>query len=369
MRAVLTTSPLAYLRAHYTDIAVNRRGDEIEVDGVLRASFNPKAGKWLACDWTAAPGSIGDNIALVQHTEPGTSFPDAVYRLTGAVAPVSTVAEPKVQPIRYPVVPSQTDADVTAGRAYLQRRGIAADTIKAAEAAGMVRYTGNGVLFVGRNAGTVRSVTIRYLQPVQDKKGKPLHKRDFADSSKEFPAILPGDPQRVALVEGGINALAVRDMAVRAGREPPTVIVTGGVGVRRWLENPAVADLLRAAEAVQIVGENERDENGMPDRAKQKRTDDLRDRLAEAVSQVREGEVPEIVKPPKQFGDVADWNAAVLAAPKVDVSDILRRATERTTQRMTRGIAQGMRDASAPQPAASTPAPDDDPNPTAPKPF
>lgn len=302
-------SPLAFLRRHYQAVETNRRSDSISIEGVLRADL--KDGKWVACDWTG--GAIGDNVALAQWVKPGTSFPDAIYELTGAQAEMPMKIAPRADKptdMRRPSIPYERGRGT--GRSYLRDvRGINEQTIRAAESAGMLRYLDNAVMFTGRDeAKAIRSATLRHIQPVKLEDGTILTKRDLADSDKTFPAVLPGSLARVVVVEGGINALAAHDMAIRAGQEPPTVIATGGVGVRKWVrDNPALRELLERADQVEIWGEREvRD--GKPDPTKQAETDARRDQLATEIAGVRQGELPDMVMPPTGTKDAAEWNQA-----------------------------------------------------------
>ena len=273
----------------------------------MRLDF--KEGKWLACDWQG--GRIGDNIDVVRFVKPDATFPDAVFELTGSREELPTrIAVPRVKPeaLRRPSIPYERGR--ASGRTYLRDvRGITEATITHAEAAGALRYLDNGVLFTGRDASkAIRSATIRYIEPLVGADGKVVAKRDFADSDKAYPTILPGTRARVVVVEGGVNGLAVRDMALRARQEAPTIVVTGGVGVRRWIrENDDLRQLLELAGQVEIVGEREvRD--GVPDPVKQAKTDALREQLAAEIAAARQGELPGIVMPPLGIADAADWN-------------------------------------------------------------
>lgn len=110
----------------------------------------------------------------------------------------------------------------------------------------------------------------------------------------------------MVIVEGGVDALAVVDRARAAGRSVgnpviPSVIVTGGVGVRRWLENPAVKCLLKEARSVVLWGENEKDQ------LTQIRSDQERNRLTDCIVKITSGEV--LVKMPEpSLKDVAEQN-------------------------------------------------------------
>lgn len=247
-------------------------------------------GHWVACNKTGQ--GIGDNIALVRDLEPGLGFLDAVARLTdGPGVERKLIAEQprRTRPARLP----QTRADRHAGRVYLHGRGISPDTLDHAERAGFLRYTGGGVLFVGRDASSgLRNITKRLIAPGSDDPPK----RDLAGSDKHYPPILPGNPRVVWIVEGGVDALAARDLAKRRGKAPPTVLVSGGAGVRRFLDNPTVQTLLLHADSVVVVRDNEATAK------KQAETDTAHDLQIQRIKALR--------------GNCADWR------PPVGVKDV-----------------------------------------------
>jgi len=302
IRSAKTASPEAFLRQHFRNVYLNPRQTEIYVDDTLRATKR-EDGVWVACDWHEA--GIGDNIALVRHVLPQTSFYDAIFLLTGSQADKpTTVAEPPPAPKpereRRPKIPYQ--GSNKQGRAYLQGRGISLASIEYAEKSGALRYLQNAVMFCGfENKSDIRSATARYFEPLVRADGSLMTKRDLENSNKSYPCVLPGN-KRVVVVEGGVNALAIRDMAARRGKEPPTVVVSGGVGVRAWLSTLHMRALLEEAEDVTIMGENEREPEI------QDRTDAQRQKLADEIAHIRQGEVPKILKPPPGCKDAADWN-------------------------------------------------------------
>jgi hypothetical protein len=310
IRAAKLASPEAFLRQHFRNVYQNQRQTEISVDDTLRVT-KTENGVWVSCDWHE--GGIGDNIALVRHVLPNTSFYDAIFLLTGSQTDKpTTVAEPPPPPKpereRRPKIPYQ--GSNKQGRVYLQGRGISLASIEHAEKSGALRHISNGVLFCGfENSKDVRSATVRYFEPLSRPDGSQMSKRDFQDSNKAYPCVLPGG-KRVVIVEGGVNALAIRDMALRRGKEPPTVVVTGGVGVRAWLNTPHMRALLEEVEDVTIMGENEKEPEI------QDRTDSQRNKLAEEIAHIRQGEVPKIVKPPGGCKDAADWNVAQQKPPE-----------------------------------------------------
>lgn len=286
--------PTRYLEAHgYT---VRREGRHLSArsgpDEYYRLTQKPD-GHWVVCDKYG--NGIGDTIALVQEIEPGTRFTEAVYKLHGDPAFKPPEKPPE---LRYgvPRLPPLVEADKAAGRLYVAQRGISAATLERAEQSGFVRYTGGGVLFCGYDpSGQVRHVTKRSIDPQAL-----VQKRDLRGSDKRYPPILEGDPSKVWIVEGGIDALAVQDLAIRRGKAPPTVLVSGGAQVRGFLERPEIQARLRQAERVTVARDNE----AAPE--KQRETDAAHDKQLEAIRQIR-GECHDW-RPPPGVKDIADLN-------------------------------------------------------------
>ena len=243
--------PTAYLEGMGFTVRKEGRHLSVRSGGDEHYRMTQKSdGHWVACNKTGQ--GIGDNIALVRDLEPGLGFLDAVARLTdGPGVERKLIAEQprRTRPARLP----QTRADRHAGRVYLHGRGISPDTLDHAERTGFLRYAGGRVLFVGRDAsGGLRSVTQRAIDPDAEKP-----KRDLSGSDKSYPPLLPGNPRVVWIVEGGVDALAAQDLAVRRCKPPPTVLVSGGATVRCFLDNPTVQTLLLHADSVVVVRDNE----------------------------------------------------------------------------------------------------------------
>jgi flagellar biosynthesis GTPase FlhF len=179
------------------------------------------------------------------------------------------------------------------GRAYLATRGIDDATIRAAEQAGVLRYTAGAVLLVARDErGEARHVLRRGYR-----EDDPHPKRVLAGSDTAHPVVLRGDPRRVVVAEGPITGLAAHSLARLRGEQPPTVVVTGGVAMRKWVR--VATDVLKAAAVVEIAAERE----GDPER--QAATDAARARLAEAIQDTT-GRAPRITWPAPGAGDLAD---------------------------------------------------------------
>jgi hypothetical protein len=251
-------------------------------------------GHWVTCDKTG--NGIGDNIALVRDLEPALGFLEAVARLAeGPVASREPMPEPsrRTRPARLP----QTRADRHAGRVYLRGRGVSSATLDHAERSGFLRYAKGGVLFVGRDVnGGARNVGKRLIAPGPDEQPK----RDLAGSDKQYPLLLPGNPRVVWIVEGGVYALAARDLAKRRGKAPPTVLVSGGATVRCFLDHPTVQTLLLHADSVVVVRDNEATEK------KQAETDAAHDRQIARIRELR-GNCGDW-RPPAGVKDVAELN-------------------------------------------------------------
>ena len=259
-------------------------------------------GHWVTCD--LFENGIGDNIALVQELEPGTGFAESVYRLSGApsVARATRLAPPPVvrQP---PRMPAQSAADVRRGRAYLTGRGISLETIGHAETAGMLRYSARGVLFVGwDDAGTAQNITRRATDA-----SELVQKRDLAGTDKRHPPMLRGSSEAVLVVEGGADALAAHDVARRAGRPLPTVLVSGGANVRSWIETPWVQKVLKLAKKVIVAFERE------DSAEKQAKTDKAHALQIERLLEVCGAHVVPW-HPPEGVKDMADLNLHQVAA-------------------------------------------------------
>jgi len=282
-------------------------------------------GRWLWCDKYGNRG--GDSIDLVRELDGKTGYAEAIYRLAGAPA---VRREPQQRPAverQPPQIPEQHQADIRRGRAYLAERGISAETIEHAEQSGMLRYSDQAVLFVGRDrSGAVQSATRRAIAA-----DDPAPKRDLRGSDKSHPAILPGDPARVWLVEGGTDALALRDIARREGKPPPTCIVSGGAQIRSLLERPEVQAILRRAEQVTVAGENEKSPEA------QGRADEGHRRQGQRIAEITGREVRHWTPAPERGKDLADVNARQVQREQEQEQERIREAY----QERSRGMGMG----------------------------
>ena len=254
IQAAREIDPSGYLEA--SGYMVRREGRHLSVrrgdDGTEGFRLTRRDdGRWLWCDRSGTAG--GDTIALVQALEPGITFREAVGRLCGEHTPASPL--PAAPPARHlPRMPTPGPLARDQGRAYLLERGISLATLQYAEQMGMLRYADAAVLFVGYDHdGMARSATRRAIDPAA-----PVQKREIRGSDKRYPPILPGSPRSVWVVEGGVDALALRDLALRAGKEAPTAIVSGGASVLSCFDQAAVQALLQGADRITVAGEREK---------------------------------------------------------------------------------------------------------------
>lgn len=112
--------------------------------------------------------------------------------------------------------------------------------------------------------------------------------------------MLSGDPSTVWIVEGGVDALALHDLAKRQEQPSPTVIVSGGANVRSFLDNPFIQMIIRAAKRIFIAMEREKDA------ATQAKTDAAHEKQAQRVEEITG--IRPLIWQPKKDKDLADMN-------------------------------------------------------------
>ena len=269
----------------------DRAGDE-----VYRIT-RKQDGHIVWCDHLGQDG--GDLIALVQDIAPGTSFRDAVFDLArGAARWQPQPSEPTVAPAVALTLPTATRTQQARGRAYLAERGISEPTLAHAEHCGMLGYAPDGVLFVGYDEQRQpRSATLRRTQD-----GQGPNKRELKGSIKAFCPVLPGRPDIVWIVEGGVDALAAQDAARSRSKAPPTVLISGGAGVRSFLDREAIQAILRSAAHIVIVCNREKDAEIQAHRDAQHQQQVERVRGIAVRTDVR------LWHPPDGCKDVAQWH-------------------------------------------------------------
>lgn len=262
--------------------------------------------------WMARQGDdYVDAIGFMQRTE-GLAFREAVEALAGRggdrlTLPSSSQAAARAQAAPLTLREPSVEQRRQAGDYATRERGISLATLQSAIEAGFVAADDCGVAFLGRDCdGQVRSIETRFLV-ARTIQGELTSKRSYTGSDKTFPPVLPGNLAEVHIVEGGFDALALHDMARRRGTPPPTVIVTGGARVLKWLDNPDIQHLLGQADLV--VQQRDREMQGKEaDAGKQAQTDAAyAAQLERLASIIGKGRVS-ARSPAQGFKDVAEQN-------------------------------------------------------------
>lgn len=271
-------------------LAVKRQGRHYELENGMRGTDREGRVVWCHQDGSG----IGDNCALAQVIA-GVTFRAALELLLSSDVPrhQPTIVRAPAAVLRLPV---GTEEHRRAGRAYLAGRGVSDAAMSAAESCGMLGYSEGAVLFIGRDAdGQPRSATRRgYLQT------DPTPKRDLTGTDKSWPAYIPGQPNELWVVEGGVDALA---LMTRTPCSYQSVLVTGGVHVTSWLDNPRVQARLKRLWRCTVAGEWEKDAET------QARTDAQRQKLVERL----QAYVPEVTlwMPPAGRKDLGEMLSSV----------------------------------------------------------
>ena len=110
------------------------------------------------------------------------------------------------------------------------------------------------------------------------------------------------------IVEGGTDALALHDIALRKNEPRPTVIVSGGAGARAFIALPHIQLLLTTADKVVVACDRERDADT------QVKTDNAHAKQVDLMLAI--GVVAQTWMPPVGCKDIAELNAKQLADRK-----------------------------------------------------
>jgi hypothetical protein len=303
------TDPTPYLEAK--GFTVVREGRHMSVkldkDELYRITLKDD-GRYISCDHYG--NGIGDNISLIKEIEPEIIFPKAVYSL----ADRTTLREYKPSlplPRVPPKLPFMTNQKACIE--YLKGRGISERTINKAIDQKLLVTTNDGVLFVGYDINkTPQNVSFRAINETSK-----VIKRDLKGSSKIYPAFyhgqLPtyGHKNNLIIVEGGIDCLAAVDLAVRAGKPEPTVLITGGANVRHFLDVTTPKALfsknyITYADNIFVYGDNEKDSDT------QISMDEAHNKQIEYIRQ-NGGRTARYIKIDAKYGkDLADYNKYLL---------------------------------------------------------
>ncbi|MBN6742610.1 relaxase/mobilization nuclease domain-containing protein [Acidithiobacillus sp. MC6.1] len=313
-RQLVEAAHMADLPSYMESIGLDVKRDGVKdwaIDDQYRITRNPD-NHFVWCSWDSARG--GDSIAFCME-ELGSTFQQALADLSGVR--LVTVTKPFRDISRFPGSPPIAH-DPNLVRQYLQDRGISPMTIRSAENSfiRLVDYQGTpAVAFCGLDQNRrLRSMTVRLVRPIQSWDGqKEITKIDVRHSDKSYPAIYRGgDPilpsdRSLWIVEGGTDGLAVLDWYRAAKIAAPGIIVSGGGGVRAFLDQPHVQSLVGAASTVYVALEREKSQET------QIRTDADHQRQIQKIQGLGMGCEVVAWRPPVGSKDIAAaWKAGVL---------------------------------------------------------
>ena len=278
----------------------NHLSVELNGDQIYRIT-KKQDGHYVACDKYG--NGIGDNIALMQDIRPDLKFAEAVYKLHAYDLNYNFENKNIVQKIDKNIdlkIPRQVENERKLGREYLhEKRGISFDTINHAEKVGLIKYSDKGVLFFGYDENqNVKNIMQRSIRESNE-----IQKIDYRGSDKKYCQLLQGNNKSIWIVEGGIDALALRDLALRQKEDPPTILISGGANVKSFLERDSIQNLLKDANRVTIAVEKEKNNET------QIKVDKGHERQQESLKEIVGDKEVRIWKPKEGQGkDLADLN-------------------------------------------------------------
>lgn len=219
--------------------------------------------------WLATGSVTGDAVQTVQQLEAARMGRELTK--TQAVEVIEGFQKGRPQTVRSAEhvsvssqsasvkLPAKADNKSDDLLAYVQSRGISWSTITEAESDGFLQRSEAGLTFIGRDAdGNIKQAETRLMKPFANEDGKEIRFLCAAGSDRSFPPILRGSPdsREVHIVEGGFDALAVREREARQGQQP-TIIMTGGKDSQAWLKHDHIKAIL-ADKKVVIWRDNEK---------------------------------------------------------------------------------------------------------------
>ncbi len=306
---------MADLVAYMGDLGMEVKRDGVK-DYVVEDRYRvtkKQAGHFVWCSWDQSRG--GDSISFLTD-ELGLSFQQALADLAGSrmVSRHEMAMKQSIRSLDLPKASIHGDLIME----YLENRGISQKTALHAQGAGFLRFVDYkdipAVAFCGLgDNGRLQSMTLRLTQPIRSWNGEiEITKLDIRHSDKSYPAIwrggdpiLPSD-KSLWIVEGGIDALAIMDWHTAHQSAAPDIIVSGGAGVRSFLDQAHVRAMLSRAVVVYVAMENEKNHEtqAKTDAAHQKQIEKLQALGCDVIAW----------RPPLGSKDVADaWQQRVLA--------------------------------------------------------
>lgn len=261
--------------------------------------------------WLANGTSQGDAVQAVQQLEKAKMGNDIsktqaieIIEDFGKDRPASTKAtSSSINLSRNSIqLPAKADRNSDDLLTYIQGRGIAWSTVGEAESEGFLQKSEKGLTFIGRDAdGKVMQAETRLMKPFKDDNGKEIRFLCVEGSDRSYPPILLGSPQSrdVHIVEGGFDALAVRERESRRDRFP-IIIMAGGKDNTKWTEHAHIRDLM-ANKTITVWRDNEKSLKV------QAEADEAFQKLTVSLQQAGVRDLV-VSRPPSNLKDVAELN-------------------------------------------------------------
>lgn len=177
-----------------------------------------------------------------------------------------------------------------------KERGVRWSTINEAQSDGFLAKSQKGFTFLGGlGHGNIKQAETRLMKPFINEDGKEIRFLCAEGSDRSYPPILPGSPTstEVHLVEGGFDALGLREYLKRRDRND-TIVMTGGKDNTNWLKHKHIKELM-VGKTVNIWRDNEKspEVQAQADEAFAKLLESLRNA---GVQKIKDNRVPEGVK-------------------------------------------------------------------------
>jgi hypothetical protein len=199
-------------------------------------------------------------------------------------------------------LPERSDRNDDQVFEYVISRGVSWSTVTTAESTGFLQRSKQGLTFVGRDEnGVVKQAETRLLKPFFTDSGKEMRFKCVEGSDRSYPPILPSvkDSDTIHLVEGGFDALGLREYLSRESKDD-TIIMTGGKDNINYLSHAHIKQLLEN-KTVNIWRDHEKSE------IVQVEADVAFNKTIEALKAINVKEIT-VSTPPVGIKDIAELN-------------------------------------------------------------
>jgi len=286
--------------------------------------------------WLANGTSKGDAVQTLQQLEKAKMGKD--ISKTQAIEIIEAFGKGRPTAINEPSasvnssrsgiqLPAKADRNSDDLLSYVQGRGISWSTVTAAEADDFLQRSEKGLTFIGHDSkGNIKQADTRLMKPFKDDNGKEIRFLCAEGSDRSYPPILPGSPdsKSVHIVEGGFDALALREYLARKGQDA-TIIMSGGKDNTRWTEHQHIRDLM-AGKTITVWRDNEKTPKV------QAEADEAFQKLTVSLQQARVRDLV-VSRPPSNLKDMAELNKHEKEQIRLRQQQELQQQTQSTKSR------------------------------------